>query len=110
MRAGKLDSTISIQRGTMVRDEGGGTEWTFVEVAKARAHVIQTSTEEFMRTWGQATDTITVFRTRWLDDIKTTDRIMFNGVPLNIVEMKPIARRRGLEIRCKVGNPNGQRA
>lgn len=109
MRAGKLDTVIIVERCDFVSDDYGGTTWICAPIATLRAQVIQQNTEEFMRGWGQTSDTITVFRTRWHDDLQITDRIIFNGVAMAIVEVKPLGRRRGLELRCKVGRQDGSR-
>lgn len=107
MRAGKLDTAIAIERGDWVSDEYGQTEWTFTPIATLRAQVIQQNTEEFMRGWGNAVESVTVFRTRWIEDLQITDRIKFNNISMGIIEVKPLGRRRGLEIRCKVSGRDG---
>lgn len=102
MRAGKLDNVITIQRSTYVTDEYGVPEFTWTDLATVRAQIIQSSTEEFIRAYGASDDTIVIFRTRWIDDITTADRVVFNGENHDIKELKPIGRRKGLDIRAVV--------
>jgi SPP1 family predicted phage head-tail adaptor len=100
MRGGKLDTTITVQRFTSVIDEGGGSVQTWTDLVTVRAQIIQASTEEFIRSYGASDDTIMIFRTRWIDDIRTADRVMYDGEAFNIKELKPIGRQRGLDIRA----------
>jgi SPP1 family predicted phage head-tail adaptor len=100
MRAGKLDQTITVQRFTNTTDDYGVPVETWTDLATVRAQIIQQSTEEFIRGYGAEDDAIVIFRTRWIADIKTADRVSFNGVQWNIKELKPIGRRKGLDIRA----------
>jgi len=104
MRAGKLDNTIEIMRHTWIDDDyGGQVPGPTVVLATLRAQIIQASTEEFYRAWGASSETAIVFRTRWFDDVTVADKVRHDGVEFNIKEIKPIGRRRGLEIRCGNG-------
>lgn len=103
MRAGKLDRTITIARITpgyideYGNEQPGGT----TPLATCRAQIIQASTEEFMRSWGASTETAVVFRTRHVDGVTPSDIVTADCDVFDIVEVKPIGRRRGLELRCK---------
>jgi SPP1 family predicted phage head-tail adaptor len=99
MRAGKMDSVITIQRYSRVVDEGGGSVLTWTDLVTLRAQIIQATTEEFMRNSGARDETVVIFRTRYFDDVKTADRIVYDGVNHNIKEVKEIGRGRGLDIR-----------
>ncbi|CEG09483.1 putative phage head-tail adaptor [Afipia felis] len=99
MRAGKMDKSITLQRYTRVVDEGGGSILTWTALVTLRAQIIQASTEEFIRSYGASDETIVIFRTRYFDDVKTADRIVYDGVNHNIKEIKEIGRGRGLDIR-----------
>lgn len=98
MRAGKLDQQITLQRFATVIDDYGTPVETWTDVATVRAQIIQASTTEFIQ-GGARDDTIVIFRVRWLDGVTTADRISHNGVAHNIKELKPIGRRKGLDIR-----------
>lgn len=100
MRAGKLDRTITIERvGTTVDDYGTpGEGWT--EIATVRAQRVQSSTEEFIRSFGASEETAVVFRIRHLDGLAPADRVTEQGQVFNIKEIKELGRRDGLELRC----------
>lgn len=101
MRAGKLDRTITIQWYDETNIDDYGTpkpDWK--DRATVRAQIIQQSTEEFIRGYGASDDAIVIFRVRWIDDITTADRVSFDGETYNIKELKPIGRRKGLDIRA----------
>lgn len=99
MRAGSLDRTITVERYTTgAPDDYGAPGESWVKVAELRAQVIQLSTEEFIRN-GAVDETVMFFRTRYIEGVRTSDRISFAGNYFNIKEVKEIGRRRGLEIR-----------
>lgn len=101
MRAGKLDRQIAIQSfGTTVDDYGTPTE-TWTTVATVRAQIIEASTEEYQRAYGEGGNTSVVFRIRWLDGITNAHRVQYDGKNLNIRETKEIGRRKGIELRCE---------
>ena len=58
---------------------------------------------EFLRTGGEAEKTAIVFRIRWLPavTIDTNDRITFAGQHYDLVDIKEIGRKRGLELRAE---------
>lgn len=98
MRAGKLDQQITVQRFTTVIDDYGTPVQTWTDLVTVRAQIIQASTTEFIQ-GGARDDTIVIFRVRWLDDVTTADRIVHDNTAYNIKELKPIGRRKGLDIR-----------
>ncbi len=101
MRAGKLDKVITLQRTTYVDDGYGGQIPTNEDFATMRAQVLQASTEEFIRAWGTSAETAVIFRTRYRADLNTLVRVVYDGKGFDIVELKPIGRNRGWELRCK---------
>lgn len=101
MRAGKLDQSITIQRFTNTVDDYGTPVQSWTDTVTVRAQVIQQSTEEFIRgAQGASDETAIIFRTRWIEDITTADRVSFDGEKFNIKELKPIGRRKRLDIRA----------
>ena len=102
MRAGKLDKTISIERlGLTVDDYGTETEgWT--NIATVRAQLVQSTTEEFLRSFGNTSETAVVFRIRYRDGLKVADRVTMQGQAFDLKEIKELGRRDGLELRCAV--------
>ena len=100
MRAGKLDHLITVQKGEERTDEYGGVSFVWSKFGDLRAQIVQASTEEFIRAYGAADETVMIFRTRYLPGVETRDRVAFAGEYYNIKEVKPIGRNHGLEIRC----------
>lgn len=101
MRAGKLDRTIRIDRyGAGEPDDYGNVPEVWTPLATLRAQLVQASTEEFIRNYGAADETVIIFRTRWLAGVTTSDRIEHEGEFFNIKETKEIGRRKGLELRA----------
>lgn len=101
MRAGRLDRQIIVQSfsNTVAPDGTPVESWT--TLATVRAQIIEASTEEYQRAYGEGGNTAVVFRTRWLAGVTTTHRVQYEGRNLNIRETKEIGRRRGLELRCE---------
>ncbi len=104
MRAGGLDRIITVQRSTHTVNTYGTPEMVWTDLAILRARAIEGGTEETVRENAGAHDEIAfTFRTRWRGDITTADRILHAGAPFDIVAVKEIGRRTGLEIRCRRG-------
>lgn len=98
MRSGKLDQVITVQRFTNTVDDYGTPVETWTDLVTVRAQIIQASTTEFIQ-GGARDDTVMIFRTRWIEDITTADRVVFDGENFNVKELKPIGRTKGLDIR-----------
>lgn len=99
MRGGKLDRSLTIQRGAHTVDQYGVPSFTWSDIATVRAQIVQQTTEEFIRGYGAADETIIIFHIRWLDGVQLADRILFEGRIHNLKEIKEIGRRRDLELR-----------
>jgi len=100
MRAGKLDRNITLERVSSGLDDYGNPVEVWSELATLRAQVLQASTEEFIRAFGGSSEAVVIFRTRYLDGITLADRVLYEGKPYELKELKEIGRRRGLELRC----------
>ncbi|OCJ05338.1 hypothetical protein A6U87_14715 [Rhizobium sp. AC44/96] len=108
MRAGKLDRTICIDRAATVVDDYGTPSQGWEEIAETRAELIQSSTQEFLKAAGTTGETAVVFRIRWRCDLRVSDRVRITKpsyfpVPdqlYEIVEIKELSRRDGIELRC----------
>lgn len=99
MRAGQLDRTIVVQEvSTTAINDVGTPAPVWSTVVTLRAQLVQAATAEFIRD-GARDETIIIFRTRYVDEITTAHRIIYEGKIHNIKELKEIGRRRGLEIR-----------
>lgn len=101
MRAGKLDRTIEMQAYVRTGTTPAGTPvlgWS--TLATVRAELIEASTEEYLRGYGETKATARIFRIRYLPDVSSKWRVLYEGAALEIKEIKEIGRRRGLELRC----------
>lgn len=104
MRAGALDRVVILERLARTIDDSGAPVETWAALASMRAQLIQQSTDEFMRGFGESSEETAVFRCRWIDGVTTADRVTYGAQAFNIRQLKEIGRRRGLELRCeKVG-------
>ncbi len=103
MRSGKLDRTIIIERSAETVDEYGRTATTWSTIATIRAEILQASTAEFLRSYGEAETTAIAFRIRAIPgvEIRTADRVTYAGEAFNLVEIREIGRRRWLELRAE---------
>lgn len=101
MRAGKLDKTIIIERQSESVNTAGTVTSTWTTIATLRAEVLQASAGEFLKAHGEAESASIIFRVRYVADITTDDRVSFGGAAYDLVEIKEMGRRRGLELRCE---------
>lgn len=100
IRAGKLARIITIQSYTYTLTPAGSPIYTWEHKATLRAELIQRDTTEYLRAYGAADETVVVFRTRWIDGVTPADRVVFDGMNMNLREVVPLDRRAGLELRC----------
>jgi SPP1 family predicted phage head-tail adaptor len=102
MRAGKLDREILIENFTSSQDpESGGEVQTWAPLATMRAEVVQSGSDEFFQVGGVAGIVLTVFRIRYVEGVTVLSRVTYEGRIFNLIEVKEIGRRRGLELRGK---------
>lgn len=101
MRAGSLDRVVTIQSAGYSSAAGGGQIEIWTDVATVPAQILQSSTEEYQRAYGEGGNTAIIFRLRWLDGVTVAHRVAYDGRTLNIREVKEIGRRKGLELRCE---------
>lgn len=102
MRAGNLNRTVTIDAySDGVPDEYGNSTPGWTPFATLRAQLVQMSTEEYLRAYGEVSETVLIFRTRYHEGITTAHRVGFEGRQFNIRETKEIGRRKGLELRCE---------
>jgi len=101
MRAGKLDRTVVVQRGTETVSAAGTVSKTWTTLGELRAELINLAAAEGDETFGDAERTSVTLRTRFYAGITTADRILLNGDFFDIIGIAEIGRRRGLEIRIE---------
>lgn len=100
MRAGALDRIITVERSSEELNDLRQVVEAWAPLASLRAQLVQTSTAEFIKAFGASTEAVVVFRTRFLAGVTLADRVSYEGRAFNIVEVKEIGRRDGLELRC----------
>lgn len=105
MRSGQLVHVIEIQRASVSVNDAGTPTPAWARVATLRAELVSRSAEEFLRGAGDTKETTLIFRTRFLSDVTSDDRVNFDGAAYDIQEITRIGRRKGLEIRCKEIRP-----
>lgn len=103
MRAGKLDRIITLNRPG---EQTGVNEWNEPVFSdplelELRAQMEQQSGREFFAAGTVGAVRQVVFRIRYLDDVRVTDTIMWDGAGFNIREVRELGRRKGLELHCE---------
>lgn len=99
MRAGKMDRVIQIETYSSTQDEYGGEVISWLPLATVRAEVIQQSGDEFLAAGGVLSSLAVIFRTRFIEGASVMSRVTFEGRYFNLVEIKEIGRRQGIELR-----------
>ena len=100
MRSGKLDRQITIERQTETITNSGAVSEAWATVATVRAELVQQSADEYLTGIGEVENNTVVFRVRYLADITTADRVVFNGDTFDLKEIAETGRRRALELRA----------
>lgn len=100
MRAGKLDKLIYIERNTATIDDYGVPSEGWDYITWVRAQIIQTSTEEFLKGFGETSETAIIFRIRYREGLKVSDRVTYEERHYDVKEIKELGRRAGMDLRC----------
>lgn len=100
MRAGKLTSTIIIDRRTETVDAAGTPSDAWAPVLTTRAQILSSDARTFIAEAGEQIESAVVFRVRYRDGIEPGDRVTLDGREFSLVETKEVVRRRVLELRC----------
>jgi len=98
MRAGDLDRRITIQSYSYERDDFGGEIPIWTDAAAVWAQVAQEGGREFLGAETIRSERKVVFRLRWLPGITVTHRVLYDGREHNILEVRELGRREGLEL------------
>ncbi|CAK7257248.1 MULTISPECIES: phage head closure protein [unclassified Shinella] len=98
MRAGAIDRRITIQRYSVVGDDGMGnqiTEWA--DLATVWAKVRQEGGREFFAQAAIQAERRVIFTIRWME-VWVIDRIQYDGIEYNIKEVRELGRQAGVEL------------
>ncbi len=105
MRAGKLDRKIILQRFTSTLDEYNEPVKTWATLATRSASYEPLSDGERFRASETAANASARFVIRYsaaVSDLDAKDRLTFEGVVYEIVHVKSVGRREGIEITTSV--------
>lgn len=105
LTAGKLDRKIILQRFTETRDEYNEPVKTWATLATRSASYEPLSDGERFRASETAANASARFVIRYsaaVADLNPKDRLMFEGDPWEILRVKEIGRREGIEISATV--------
>lgn len=105
MRAGSLDREITIERVTTTLDDAGTPQETWATLASLRADLLDDVADERQSEQGASSRRLVTFQTRFFAGVTVADRITFEGQPLNLLQVKEIGRRRGLELKAERVGP-----
>ena len=97
----KLDRLIVVERKSDTVDDFGTPIEGWSPVTTLRAQRLENGSREFVRSYGVAEEGSAVFRIRYVAGITTTDRVLFDGEPFDLVEIVELGRRQGLDLRVK---------
>lgn len=101
MRAGKLTHQITIEAPSKTVSPAGTVTHTWAPIATVRAEILQQSATEFLRADAEAERNVVIFRIRYRADLTTSARVTHDGQAYDLVELKQLGRRQGLELRCE---------
>lgn len=104
MRSGPLHRRITIQRSTLDDSWDGAGQEIWNDLHACWAEVRQQGGREFLTTMGVSSEVRRVFFIRWFAGINVADRVVYNRVLHNIVEVREIGRRDGVELHT-LANP-----
>lgn len=101
MQAGKLDRRVRLERFTETRDEYNEPVKTWALLATRWAFYEPLSDGEKFRAGETAANASARFQIRYsptVADLNPKDRLIFEGVTHDIIRVKELTRREGLEI------------
>lgn len=101
--AGTLDSKITIRRATTTLDDYGAPTSTWAPLGTVRARIDNIETIQMVEQAGevQSIREVITFTARYLAGVTVQDHLQFDGDDFEILSIKPLGRRRGLEIKAR---------
>lgn len=101
LAAGRLDRSLILRKRTVANNALGEPVETFTDLATAKASKTDITDAERVRAQQVGAEVTTRFRIRWSvnwSDLSAKDRCSYDGREYEIVAVKEIGRRNGLEI------------
>lgn len=110
LNAGDLDRRITIQRNSPTKDAFGASKDNWADLATVWAKKIEVSDAERTRAAETAAIITTRFQVRWwslVSDLNPKDRVLYGTLTYDIVAVKELGRREGLEISATARTDQG---
>jgi SPP1 family predicted phage head-tail adaptor len=101
MRSGKLIHQITLETFTKTVSPAGTVKEIWAPLATVRAEILQQTATEFLRADAEAERNTMIFRVRYRQGITTSTRVTYDGQAFDLVEIRELGRRQGLELRCE---------
>jgi len=102
MRAVNLDRKITLEERQETGDGAGGTIVEWVEVGTYWAGKEMQSAQEALRAGSRFAEETIYFRTRWVAGVNASKfRVKYDGDTYDIVGVREIGRREGLELQTE---------
>lgn len=100
MRAGRLDRRITIQGKTVAQSASGEPQETWSDIATVWAQARPNRGAERFATMQSVGSAVMTFSIRWRANVSVLNRISFDHELWDILDVREIGRRVGLEIDC----------
>ena len=98
MQGGRLDSRVTLQSRSVLRNATGEDVVTYSDVAEVWAEKFDLRGREFYAAQQAKADVTTRWRIRWRSDVSVLHRLVHAGRNYDINAISEIGRRDGLEI------------
>ena len=102
MKAGKLDRVVRLEHSTQSRDAARAAVPTWTQYAEVWAQVTQVRGAEVVKNGILTAEQAATFLIRFRDDVRPSDRIVYNGKPWNVRYVREFGRREGLELTAEL--------
>lgn len=101
IRAGTLDRRITIQHKTVTTSPDGGQIETWADLATVWANARPLKSDEKFGDQQLIATSLTTFTIRYRSDLTVQDVIKYNGRIWDILDIREVGRRQGLELDTK---------
>lgn len=101
IRYGMLDRSLVVERSSEMIEADGTPTFTWTELHRLRAAVLEESMAEEQDEHGSSSIETIRFRVPFVSDLTLADRVVYAEQNYDIRSVKPIFRRRGLELTCR---------
>ena len=102
MRPAAMDRRIRIERSVPDTSFDGAGQDIWVPVATVWAEVRQQGGREYLTDGFNNAERRRVFFIRWMDGVTAAHRVVYEGKPHDIQEVREIGRHDGIELHTKV--------